>query len=79
MSRIASAQKISFGSSVRSSTSRICSSYASPLATAFWKIVGFEVTPTTASSRTSFSRKPVLSQSREIESIQTLCPSSLSL
>ena len=45
------------------------------LAIAFWKMVGFEVTPTTASSRISFSRKPVSSHSREIESIQTLCPS----
>ena len=50
MSSIASARKISFGSSVCFITSRSCSSYQSPSAIAFWKIVGLEVTPTTASS-----------------------------
>src|SRR5918999_1596911 len=39
-------------------------------------MVGFEVTPTTASSRMSFSRKPVSSHSRESVSIQTDWPSS---
>jgi hypothetical protein len=34
-------------------------------------MVGFEVTPTTASSRINCSRKPSRSHWREIESIQT--------
>src|SRR5918996_1179833 len=38
-------------------------------------MVGFEVTPTTASSRMSFSRKPVSSHSRESVSIHTDWPS----
>src|SRR5947209_1493887 len=80
MSRSDSFQKISFASvSPASRSSRSCSSYASPLATAFWKMLGFEVTPTTASSRISRSSSPVRSMSREIVSIQTLTPASLSL
>src|SRR5436305_5911123 len=42
---------------------------------AFWKIVGFEVTPTTATSRISRSRSPSRSSGRERKSIQTLWPS----
>ena len=47
-------------------------------AIAFWKIVGFEVTPMTASSAISRASSPVSSISRERESIQTLTPCSLS-
>src|SRR5918994_5888551 len=64
------------GSSSSASTSLSCSSYQSPSASDFWKMVGFEVTPTTASSRISFARKPSRSHSREIESIQTDWPRS---
>ena len=79
MSSCASAKKISVGSSVsRRAASRSCSSYQSPSASAFWKIVGFEVTPTTASSSISRASSPVSSISRERESIQTLTPCSLS-
>src|SRR5215217_5200957 len=45
---------------------------------AFWKIVGFEVTPTTPSSIIR-SRLPLWMSSRESESIQTLCPIPASL
>src|SRR3954466_1508377 len=41
---------------------------------AFWKIVGFEVTPTTASSLVRRSRSPSRSSGRERKSIQTLWP-----
>src|SRR5215204_6639575 len=44
----------------------------------FWKIVGFEVTPTTPSSIIR-SRLPFWMSSRESESIQTLCPIPASL
>ena len=43
----------------------------SPVESAFWKIVGFDVTPTTASSSISRASSPVSSISRESESIQT--------
>src|SRR5262245_34683159 len=74
MSSIASAKKTSFVSSRRSSSARSCSSYQSPVESAFWKIVGFEVTPTTASSSIKRLRYPVSSISRESESTQTLTP-----
>src|SRR5918992_4698687 len=76
MSRTASCRKISSGSSSVSSTSRSWSSYQPPSAIAFWKMVGFEVTPTTASSSSIRCSSPVSSHSRESESIQTDCPSS---
>ena len=57
---------------------RSCSSYQSPSASAFWKIVGLEVTPTTASSSIRRASSPVSSISRESESIQALTPCSLS-
>ncbi len=38
---------------------------------AFWKIVGLDVTPVTASSSIIRFSSPVLSHSRESESIQT--------
>src|SRR5579864_6924229 len=69
-----SAMKISFGSSSVFSSSLSCSSYQSPPASAFWKIVGLEVTPVTASSFISFSSCPVSRLSRESESSQTLWP-----
>src|SRR5687768_11153147 len=78
MSATASCQKISFGSSSAWISSRSCSSYQSPSESAFWKIVGFDVTPTTASSSISFCSVPSRSHCRESESIQTLCPCSLS-
>ena len=78
MSSCASAKKISVGSSVSRETACSCSSYQSPSASAFWKIVGFEVTPTTASSSISRASSPVSSISRESESIQTLTPCALS-
>src|SRR5206468_11523579 len=72
-------RKISFRSSVSCSTSFSCSSYASPLAIAFWKIVGFVVTPTTASSVIRRFSSPSSSMVRERESIHTLWPRALSL
>ena len=76
MSSIASWRKISVGSSSVFSSSPSCSSYQSPVESAFWKIVGFEVTPTTASSFISRASSPVSSISRETESIQGLTPAS---
>src|SRR5438105_3269197 len=70
--------KISLGSSSSSRQARSCSSYASPSAIAFWKIVGFDVTPTTASSRIIRSSSPEWRSWRERKSIQTLCPWSAS-
>jgi len=58
-------RKISFGSVSRSSSSFSCSSYAVPCEIAFWKIVGFEVTPTTASSFIIRASSPSWSMSRE--------------
>src|SRR5947209_10242277 len=66
--------KISFGSSSPFSSSLSCASYQSPPASAFWKIVGFDVTPVTASSFISFASRPVSSDSRESESSQTVWP-----
>ncbi len=71
MSSRASARKISFGSLSLCMTSLIWSSYASPSAIAPWKIVGFDVTPTTP-SRTRPSRSPSFTNRRERKSIQTL-------
>src|SRR5919109_3013171 len=78
MSSDASRTKISLGSSSSASTSRSWSSYQSPSAIAFWKMVGLEVTPTMASSSIMRASSPVRSHSRESESIQTLWPRSLS-
>ena len=47
---------------------------SAPVDSAFSKIVGFDVTPTTASSSISRSSSPVSSISRERESTQTLTP-----
>src|SRR5256714_6160491 len=71
--------KISLASVPPSSRiSRSCSSYASPCEIAFWKIVGFEVTPTTASSRIIRASSPECRSWRERKSIQTLWPWSAS-
>src|SRR6188472_4455168 len=78
MSSIASWRKISVGSSSVFSSSPSCSSYQSPVESAFWKIVGFEVTPTIASSFISLASSPDSSISRETESIQGLTPASYS-
>src|SRR5919108_2399786 len=61
-----------------SRSSRSWSSYASPCEIAFWKIVGFEVTPTTASSRIIRASSPECRSWRERKSIQTLWPWSAS-
>src|SRR5215213_4769343 len=76
MSSSARRKKISRGSSSSSRHSRSWSSYASPSASAFWKMVGFDVTPTTASSSIIRFSSPLSSHSRESESIQTLWPCS---
>src|SRR3954463_9219143 len=78
MSSSASRKKISRGSSSSSRHSRSWSSYASPSASAFWKIVGFEVTPTTASSSIIPFSSPVSISGRESVSNQTDWPRSLS-
>src|SRR3954463_1278298 len=78
MSSSASRKKISRGSSSSSRHSRSWSSYASPSASAFWKIVGFEVTPTTASSSIIRFSSPVSISGRESVSNQTDWPRSLS-
>src|SRR3954451_22838780 len=78
MSCNASEKKILDGSSVSSRSFFRSSSYASPDESAFWKIVGFDVTPVTASSFIIFSSSPVLTRSRESVSNQTACPRSLS-
>src|SRR3954447_8646802 len=67
---------VSFSSRFSPAHSRSCSSYASPVASAFWKIDGFEVTPTTASSRISRSSSPPCTDSRDRLSIQTDTPAS---
>jgi hypothetical protein len=54
--------------------SRNCSSYASPVLIAFWKIVGLDVAPTTASASISSCRCPPRIDSRERKSTHTLCP-----
>src|SRR5262245_2289970 len=73
-------RKISFGSlSPESRISFNWASYRSPWEIAFCKIVGFDVTPTTASSRIICSSLPVCSRSRDRKSIQTLWPSADSL
>src|SRR6266571_6381080 len=78
-SRAESSRKISFASVSFSSSCFSCSSYASPCAIAFWKIVGFVVTPTTASSDINCASFPDSSIVRDSESIQTDCPRLLSL
>ena len=57
-------------------SSRICSSYCSPLDSAEAKIVGLVVTPTTEESAISRSRLPVLIRSRERSSSQIETPAS---
>src|SRR5438105_5045512 len=74
-----SRMKISFGSSSSASSSFSCLSYQSPVDRAFWKMVGFEVTPVTASFSISLASWPVSSISRDSESSQTLWPSPESL
>src|SRR5689334_8018196 len=76
MSVIASCRKVSFRSSSSANTWRIWSSYRSPCAIAFWKMVGFDVTPVTASSSSSRASPPLVRSSRERLSIHTLWPSS---
>src|SRR5215217_7332757 len=78
MSSSESRKKISRGSSTSSRQARSWSSYASPSASAFWKIVGFEVTPTTASSSIIRFSSPVSTSGRESVSNQTDWPRSLS-
>src|SRR6266851_952481 len=79
MSCSASEKKISVGSSVSASSFFRSSSYASPDESAFWKIVGFEVTPVTASSSIIFFSSPEWTRSRESVSNQTACPRAASL
>src|SRR5579884_1492438 len=78
MSSSASSKKISAVSSVFSRHARSCSSYASPCEIAFWKIVGFEVTPVTASSSIIRFSSPLSTSWRESVSNQTDCPCSVS-
>jgi hypothetical protein len=56
------------------SLAAICSSYASPPERALAKMVGFEVTPTTASRSIARASAPDSSGSQERKSIQTLWP-----
>src|SRR5690242_7315039 len=70
MSCSASEKKISVGSSVCSRSFFRSSSYASPVESAFWKIVGFDVTPVTASSSIIRASSPVWTRSRESVSNQ---------
>ena len=74
MSCSASEKKISVGSSVSASSFFRSSSYASPDESAFWKIVGFDVTPVTASSSIIFFSSPEWTRSRESVSNHTDCP-----
>src|SRR5439155_14134732 len=74
MSCSASEKKISVGSSVDPSSFFMSWSYASPAESAFWKIVGLDVTPTTASSSIIRFSSPVWTRSRESVSNQTDCP-----
>src|SRR3954462_11457668 len=77
MSSRASEKKILLGSSVSASSRFRSSSYASPVESAFWKIVGFDVTPVTASSSIIRFSSPVLTRSRESVSNHTACPCSV--
>src|SRR4051812_16266141 len=74
MSCSASEKKISSGSSVSASSFFMSSSYAVPEESAFWKIVGFDVTPVTASSFIIRFSSPVWTRSRESVSNQIDCP-----
>src|ERR1700722_6373296 len=58
----------------RIARSLVCSSYASPLASALAKIVGFDVTPRTWKSLTRASRLPLRSRSLLMSSSQTDTP-----
>src|SRR6059058_2333385 len=78
MSCSASEKKILLGSSVSPSSRLRSSSYASPLKRAFWKIVGLDVTPVTASSSIIRPSSPVFTRSRDSVSNHTACPCSLS-
>ena len=79
MSSSARVKKISDASSVLPSSSVICSSYASPSESAFWKIDGFDVTPVTASSFIIFFNSPELIRCRESVSNQIDCPRAANL
>src|SRR5438132_6095769 len=74
MSSSASRKKISVASLVSARSSFSCSSYAVPCESAFWKIVGFEVTPVTASSFIIRASSPLETRSRESVSNQTDWP-----
>src|SRR5438105_5004340 len=74
MSWSASEKKICSGSSVSASSFFMSASYASPDESAFWKIVGLDVTPVTASSSIIRFSSPVWTSSRESVSNQTDCP-----
>src|SRR4051812_33725307 len=74
MSCSASEKKIFSGSSVSPSSFFMSSSYASPDESAFWKIVGFDVTPTTASSSIIRFSSPVWTRSRDSVSNHTAWP-----
>src|SRR5579885_635130 len=78
MSCSASEKKISVASSVSARHSFSCSSEASPCEIAFWKIVGFDVTPVTASSSIIRFSSPLRTSSRESVSNQTDWPRSVS-
>src|SRR5436190_4206450 len=74
MSCRASEKKICSASSVCSRHFFMSSSYASPVESAFWKIVGLDVTPVTASSFIIRFSSPEWTRSRESMSNQIDCP-----
>src|SRR5437764_6659779 len=74
MSCSASEKKVLSGSSVSATSLRRSSSYAFPVESAFWKIVGLEVMPVTASSFIIRASSPVWTRSRESVSNHTDCP-----
>src|SRR4051812_10300927 len=78
MSCSASEKKISLGSSVSPSSRLRSSSYASPLESAFWKIVGSGVTPAPPPPSTTPPSPPVFPGPRDSVSTHTACPCSLS-
>src|SRR5688500_16558766 len=61
-------------STPRTARSRSCSSYALPSDSAFWKIDGFVVTPTTCLSLTRSAGLPVRRRSRDRSSSQIETP-----
>src|SRR5436853_5894600 len=76
MSCSASEKKVLSGSSVSATSLRRSSSYAFPVESAFWKIVGLEVMPVTASSSIIRFSSPVWTRSRESVSNHTDTPRS---